>query len=294
MFALKLDVDVVICARIPCHHCWQNMDEQVIRLLVHPSRHGVIPNIMETLCPKQFPRFVRLEVSLPHGELQPSDAQWQALWGLVAAPSSVEHLTINFGVLMFCGHTCGMNHLIAALKTPAVALRHITLHGTSTGISMCQLASAVVAISSQLDMLQLMNLGPFLFHGFRNEMLTSKLPFACSQLQFTLHISQFIPRYDATGNYSTNDILVVWDQIFSDPRLRRIVVNVLCVGSDQWPCMKDIVPPPVMVPGRQVTIVLQGRIALGENNFKSNVMWWLERLAGTASTVDVSTSVEQA
>ena len=112
---MKLEVDLLICAseiHAGGHRCWETTNEKVIRLVLHPSRHGIIPEIIQTLRLDQFPRLVRLEVSLPHGELQPSDmindAQWQALWGLVAVPSSVEKLTIDFGPLLFYGHTCGM------------------------------------------------------------------------------------------------------------------------------------------------------------------------------------------
>ena len=282
---LNPGVDLVVCAR--CR--WQNTNsgEQVVRLVVHPSRHGVIPDIIQTLRPEQFPRLVRLEVSLPHGELQPSDmindAQWQALWGLVAVPSSVEKLTIDFGPLLFYGHTCGMAHLIASLETPGVALRHITLRGVSHGISMCQLTSTVVALGSQLDRLEFMNLGSLLCNVFENEMATSKL--ACKQLQFTFNCSQFI-----RSRLSTNQMVMLWDLFFSDPRLRHIVVITFCMGADQWPLLQDNSPPPAQVPGRHVTIVLQDRTSWDDRIFKLNAFGWLERLAATASEVEVCSS----
>ena len=282
MFVLKSDVDLVICVRGRLQNT--NTGEQVVRLVVHPSRHGVIPEIIQTLRPEQFPRLVRLEVSLPHGELQPSDmindAQWQALWGLVVAPSSVEKLTIDFGPLLFYGHTCGMAHLIAAMESPGVALRHITLHGVSHGISMCQLTSAVVALGSQLDRLEFMNLGSLMCNVFENEMPTTKL--ACKQLQFTFNCSQFI-----SSRLSTHKMVMLWDLFFSDPRLRRIVVIAFCMGADQWPLVQDIQPPPVVVPGRHVTIVLQDRTSWDDSIFKLNAFGWLERLAATASEVEV-------
>ena len=290
MHVLKLDVDILICARKICpgaHHCWQNTDEKVIRLVVHPSRRGMIPEIMQTLRPEQFPRLVQLDVSIQHSELQTSDvigdAQWQALWGLVAAPSSVEKLTINFGALLFAGHTCGMVHLIAALETTGVALRHVTLRGSSIGISMAQLTCAVVGMSSQLDVLEIKHLGSFIY-CFEHELPTTKLAFACRQLQFSFESSQFV-----SSSYSTNEILVYWDQLFSDSRLRRIVVIAFCMGLDHWPSLKDIhAPPAVVVPGRHVTIVFQDRTFSDDSVFALNAFEWLQRLASTASEVDFS------
>ena len=282
MFVLKSDVDLVICVRGRLQNT--NTGEQVVRLVVHPSRHGVIPEIIQTLRPEQFPRLVRLEVSLPHGELQPSDmindAQWQALWGLVVAPSSVEKLTIDFGPLLFYRHTCGMDHLIAAMETPGVALCHITLRGNSHGISMCPLTSAVVALSSQLDRLEFMHLGSLMCNVFENEMPTTKL--ACRRLQFSVNSSQCIP-----SRLSTTEMVLLWDQFFSDPCLRRIVVIAFCMGPDLWPSVKDFQSPPAVVPGRHVTIVLQDRTSWDESIFTLNAFGWLERLAATASEVEV-------
>ena len=288
MYVLKLDVDLLICAHRMCrsvHHCWHKTNEKVLRLVVHPSRHGVIPDIMQTLRPEQFPHLIRLEVSLPHTELQPSDvindAQWQALWGLIMAPSSVEKLTINFGPLLFYGHTCGMAHLIDAMQKPSAALRHITLRGSSIGISMAPLTCAVVDMSSQLDVLEVKHLGSFVY-CFEHEIPTTKLAFGCRQLQFTFESSQFV-----ASSYTTNEILVYWDQLFSDPRLRRIVVIAFCMGLDHWPSVKALHPPPVVVvPGRHVTIVFQDRAFSDDSIFALNAFEWLERLAATASEVD--------
>ena len=265
----------------------------MIRLVLHPSRHGIIPEIIQTLRLDQFPRLVRLEVSLPHGELQPSDAindaQWRALWGLVAVPSSVEKLTINYGSLLFHGHTCGMAHLIDAMETPGVALRHLKLRGSSIGISMCQLTSAVIAMSSQLDVLEFMHLGSFLYNGFEKEMPSTKMAFACRRLHFSFYSSQFYP-----STFSTNEILVYWDQLFSDPHLHRIVVIFFsCMGLDHWPSVKDIRPPPAVVPGRHVTIVLQDRTSWDDSIFTWNAFGWLERLTGTASEVELCSSPQK-
>ena len=249
----------------------------MIRIAVHLpcSPITVIPQ------PEEFPRFCRLEIYLLHRQLLCTtiDAQCEGIWRLVAAPSSVENLTVHFPVPMLCGYTYGVAQLAAALETPGMALRHITLRGTPAAPPMRDVASAVVAISSQLETLHLVELDPFLYNALDGEVSNDKVVIACRRLQFSS--VEFIP-----PRFSGGELLVGWDRLFGDPRLRRIVVTGFRSTCD-WPSMKTIdPPPPVMVPGRRVTIELRDRACGNNSVFNWNAIEWLERLAGTASDVE--------
>ena len=227
----------------------------------------------------EFPHLCRLEMHLSHGQLLSTriDAQSEAIWRLVAAPSSVENLTIDFAAPMLCGYTYGPTQLSAALETPGVALRHITLRGVPP---MRNVASALVAVASQLKTLRVVELDSSLYLALDNKLSTDKVALACRQFQFSS--VGFIP-----PQFMARELLVAWDRLFSDPRLRRIVVSGFLSGrSCDWPSIQMIDPPPVMVPGRRVTIELRDR-ACGDNSvFNWNAIQWLERLAGTASEVE--------
>ena len=119
---------------------------------------------------------------------------------------------------------------------------------------MQRVASAVVAISSQLETLRLVELDPFLYNALDGEVSNDQVVIACRRLQFSS--VEFIP-----PRFSGGELLVGWDRLFSDPRLRRIVVTGFRSTCD-WPSMETIdppPPPPVMVPGRRVTIELRDR-----------------------------------
>ena len=255
--------------------CIPGVGSDVIRIAVHLSSH----NITKILQPEEFPRFCRLEVHLLQRQLlwATIDAQCEAIWRLVAAPSSVENLTVNFDVPMLRISTYGGAQLAAALKTPGIALRHITLRGTL----MRDVASAVVAMCSQLETLRLVELDPFLWNALnRKRLSTDKVEITCRRFQFSL--VGFIPPC-----FSAGELLEAWDRLFGDPGLRRIVVSGFRSSCD-WPSIKMLEepPPPVMVPGRRVTIELRDRMCRDNNVFNWNAIGWLKRLAGTATEVE--------
>ena len=231
---------------------------------------------------EEFPHLCRLEMHLSHGQLLSTtiNAQSEAIWRLVAAPSWVENLTIDFALPMLCGYTYGPAQLSAALETPGVALRHITLRGVPP---MRNVASAVLAMASQLETLHSVELDSFIYLALDNKLTTDKVALACRGLQFSS--VGFIP-----PQFMARELLVAWDRLFSDPRLRRIVVSGFRSGrSCDWPSIQMIdppPPPPVMVPGRRVTIELRDRTCRDNSVFNWNAIEWLERLAGTASEVE--------
>ena len=228
---------------------------------------------------EEFPHLCRLEMHLSHEQLLCTtiNAQSEAIWRLVAAPSSVENLTIDFAVPMLCGYTYGPTQLSAALETPGVALRHITLRGVPP---MRNVASAVVAVASQLETLRVGELDCSLYLALDNKLSTDKVALACRQFQFS-SVGFIPPQFDA------GELLLAWDRLFSDPRLRHIVVSGFQSGqSCHWPSIMTLDPPPVMVPGRRVTIELRDRACTDNSVFNWNAIGWLERLAGTASEVE--------
>ena len=259
--------------------CIPGVVSDVIRIAVHLSSH----NITKILQPEEFPRFCRLEVHLLQRQLlwATIDAQCEAIWRLVAAPSSVENLTVNFDVPMLRVSTYGVAQLAAALKTPGIALRHVKLRGTPAAPVMRDVASAVVTMGSQLETLRLVELDPFLWNALNNGLPTDKVVITCRRFQFSL--VRFIP-----PRFSASELLVAWDHLFGDPRLRRIVVSGFWSSCD-WPSIKTIDRPPplpVMMPGRRVTIELRDRTCKDNNVFNWNAIGWLKRLASTATEVE--------
>ena len=170
---------------------------------------------------EEFPHLCRLEIYLSHEQLRSTtiNAQSEAIWRLVAAPSWVENLTIDFALPMLCGYTYGPAQLSAALETPGVALRHITLRGVPP---MRNVASAVVAVASQLETLRVGELDCSLYLALDNKLSTDKVALACRQFQFS-SVGFIPPQFDAS------ELLVAWDRLFSDPRLQRIVVSSSCL-----------------------------------------------------------------
>ena len=275
-----------MCASAHRCLCIHGIGSKVIRIALYMPE---MQEIIATLRLQEFPRLRRLEVFLSQAQLPPPNVTiWQGLWGLLMASSSVQNLTVDFGLPIFdkhtrscvhqCAHVCiCAAHLLAAIATPGIALRHITLRGTPATPTMRDVASGVVAMSSQLDTLQLVQLDPFLWNALDNTMPTDRVAFACRQLQFSS--MDFIPPHFNASEMSTG-----WDRLFGDPRLQRIVV------TDFWSCcelppvndMKDI---PVMVPGRRVMINLRDQ-ADCTGTFGFTVLGWLQRLAATATEVE--------
>ena len=181
---------------------------------------------------------------------------------------------------MLCEYWGGGTLLAAALKNAGIALRHITLRGTPADRCMQRVASAVVAISSQLETLRLVELDPFLCNALDKRRSTNKVAIACRRLQFS-SVGSIPPRC------SVSKLLVGWDRLFGDPRLRCIVVSSFQSGC-RWPSMFDPPPPPPVVPGRRVIIELRDRTSdkRTNNGFHWDAISWLKRLASTATEVE--------
>ena len=230
--------------------------------------------------PEKFSHLCRLEIYLSHEQLlwATIDAQCEAIWRVVAAPSSVENLTVDSAVPMLCGYTYGPAQLSAALETPGMALRHITFRGVPPTRN---LASTVVAMASQLQTLRLVELDSFLYLALDNKLSTDKVALACRQFQFSS--VGFIP-----PQFNASELLVAWDRMFSDPRLRRIIVSSFRSGRSCHRLSTKTIdpppPPPLMVPGRRVTIELRDRTC--RSVFNWNGIEWLKRLTGTASELE--------
>ena len=265
--------------------CTPGVGSEVIRIAVCMPIDQI--TFSRILRPEEFPRFCRLQIRVPTIRdplsLTPgwiNAVQCENVWRLVAAPSSVENLTVDYAVPMFCEHRYGATQLAAALKNPGIALRHITLRGTTADPCMQKVASAVVAISSQLETLRLVELDSFLCNALDKRKSTKRAVIACRRLQFSS--VGFIPQ-----RCSANKLLVGWDRLFGDPHLRCIVVSNF-QSCCHWPRMIDPPPPPPVVPGRRVIIELQDRTSdkRTNNGFHWDAIPWLKRLASTATEVE--------
>ena len=275
--SLKPDVDLVIRPQTMCASSFRcvfipSIGSEVIRIAVHMPIDQI--TFCRILRPEEFPRFCRLEISVPP-KCNTIGTPCEFMWRLVAAPSSVENLTVHFAADTFRAPTYGVRELAVFLENPGTALRHISLRGTPTGMQ--DVAAAVVAMSTQLETLRLVELDPFLSNALDKRRSTNQVVIACRRLQFSS--VRLIP------TQSTSDLLVAWDRLFADPRLRCIMV--ICFQSNcPWPSTKLIDPPqpPVLVPGRRVIIQLRDRTEKWWDNW--NAIEWLERLAGTATEVE--------
>ena len=200
--------------------------------------------------------------------------QCEGVWRLVAVPSSVEDLTVDF---MMGSHMWAVTQLAAALQNPSTALRHITLRGTPSSTCLCDLACTLVAVSSQLETLCLVELNPFVHNALDKTRSPDQVMLACRQLQFSS--VGFI-----STQHNTSDLRVAWDRLFANPRLRCIMVSILQDGC-LWPStmsMDPPPPPPVLVPGRRVIIKME------KLTFRDywDATEWLKRIADTATEVE--------
>ena len=274
---LKPDVDLVIRPQNMCTSsfrcvCIPGVSSEVIRIAVHmPVKQIAFDRILR---PEEFPRFCRLEICVPDGILGDDMHQCEGVWRLVAVPSLVEDLTVDF---MMGSHTCAVTQLAAALMNPGTALRHVTLRGTPSSTWLPHLICTLVAVSSQLETLCLVELDPFLHNALDDES-TDQVMLACKQLQFSSF--RFIPT-----DYNTSELLVAWDRLFGDPRLRRIVVSNLR-SSCEWPSTWTTMDPPVLVPGRRVIIKLQDQTWWNVNDSHWDAFQLLKQIAATATEVE--------